>query len=68
MASRPNNLAPQKALRTPLSQNRVQGNLVNPPNVPEFGGAAEVIRRSKKSPYGAIRHVGNRPAVGRNGD
>lgn len=64
MAIRPNNLTPDKggevASPTVSNQPRRQGNIINQPFVPQFGGAMEVARKVKRAPYGRIGHVGKR--------
>lgn len=61
MAIRPGNLTPrQNALRKPDDNQKLNGQIVNGPQYPEFGGAEAVARRAKKAPYGVIDHVGKR--------
>lgn len=61
MAESPKNLTPvHTGLRGPADNSKRFGNLINGPRIPEFGGAAAVIRTTKRAPYGKITHVGRR--------
>lgn len=61
MAIRPNNLTPRQPLRKPTDPNQLTGNIVNPPSIPQFGGAEAVINSVSKSPYGTITPAGRGP-------
>lgn len=60
MAIRPNNLTPRPSVRTPDTLGQLNGNIVNPPTYPTFGGAKAVSDSVKRAPYGKIAHVGRR--------